>query len=179
MGCGRAHSRARQRAAFTTPDAPRPTPATRAAPATPDHENETRAPEEFKPTGVKPRAGLWRGTVSNAGAGKWTVAFRVAPSGDITEVEFDGDIRCTGSGAVGTGGEYGRSESAGYVTRGARIVFQDGAFNGAYGDRKARVHWHLQGHFTSPTTASAKVRIGAGGGTCDTWGLKFAAKRVG
>lgn len=157
--------------------APPPTPAPTPA-ATKSGPNETLPPEEYAPTGVKPRAGLWHGTVTNQGAGKWTVSFRVAPNGDITEFAFDGDIRCTSGGSVvGTGSEYGRSRATGMITRdGARFVYQNGAVNGTYVDEKARVHWRVQGHFTAPGAAAGSVRIGAGAGACDTWGLKWTAK---
>ena len=45
-------------------------------------------------------------------------------------------------------------------------------------DEKAGVHWHLQGQFVGATAARGKVRIGAHGSTCDTWGLQWTATRV-
>jgi hypothetical protein len=137
--------------------------------------NAQLPPEEFKPTGVTPRGGVWEGRFSN---GNGLVRFTVAPDGaSITEIEYEGDIRCSDSGA-GMGRSYGRTQRADYVTRGARLVVDRGAVNGTYHDEKAGVHWHLQGQFVGATAARGKVRIGAHANTCDSWGMQWTASRV-
>ncbi|WP_284348602.1 ankyrin repeat domain-containing protein [Roseisolibacter agri] len=161
-----------------TPAAPaqpvRKEPAPAPAPAA-DGPNTQLPPEEFKPTGITPRGGVWEGRVSNGNA---LVRFTVAPDGrTITEIEFEGDIKCSETGA-GMGGTYGRTQRADWITRGARLVIDRGAVNGKYADEKAGVHWHLQGQFVGATAARGKVRIGAHSGTCDTWGLQWTASRV-
>ena len=151
-----------------------PAPAPAPAPAA-EGPNTQLPPEEFKPTGVTPRGGVWEGRVSNGNA---LVRFTVAPDGRaITEIEFEGDIKCSETGA-GMGGTYGRTQRADWITRGARLVIDRGAVNGKYADEKAGVHWHLQGQFVGATAARGKVRIGAHSGTCDTWGLQWTASRV-
>ncbi|MGZ8378635.1 MAG: ankyrin repeat domain-containing protein [Gemmatirosa sp.] len=148
-------------------DAPSPAPA--AAP------NGQLPPAEFKATGVAPRGGVWEGRFAN---GNGLVRFTVAPDGrSITEVEYEGDIRCSDAG-VGMGRSYGRTQRVDYVTRGARLVIDRGAVDGTYHDERAGVHWHLQGHFVGATTARGKVRIGAQANTCDSWGMQWTASRV-
>ncbi|MDF1504895.1 ankyrin repeat domain-containing protein [Roseisolibacter sp. H3M3-2] len=166
-------------AAPATPAAATPAPATPAV-ATPPvpvraGANTQLPPEEFAPTGVAPRGGVWEARVSNAAG---LVRFTVAPDGRaITAIEFEGDIRCSDAG-VGMGRSYGRTQRADYVTRGAQLVVDRGAVNGTYHDEKAGVHWAFQAHFVGPTSARGKLRIGAHANTCDTWGLQWTATRV-
>jgi hypothetical protein len=159
------------------PTAAAPTAAapTAAAPTAATGPNADLPPAEFKPTGVAPRGGVWEGRFTNGnGLVRFTVA---ADGGAITQVEYEGDLRCSESGA-GMGGSYGRTQRADYVTRGARLAIDRGAVNGTYHDANAGVHWHLQGQFVGATSARGKIRIGAHANTCDSWGMQWTASRV-